>query len=140
MEKPILAKVVNGKLIWLNDSQVFLKERLGRFEGDVVSIRLDSASPKTQGQLGLYYGVWLPLIRSALIDAGFDMMGVPPTIDFTDSIVKHFCARLDGKKVVLKRNMIDEQMSKFLTNVASWASINLGLSLPEPDNRCVCTK
>jgi hypothetical protein len=131
MHDPLTAIVKDGKFLWLGQSKEVLVEYLRKLEGKTVSVMIDDVEPKTQNQLGYYYGVCLPLIRSFLIENGHDVMGVPATIEYTDYIVKHFCARLDGKKITLKRNMSKDKASQFITNVIQWAG-TLSVYIPPP--------
>jgi hypothetical protein len=131
---PIQAVVKDGRLYWIGNSRDAYYVALERYQGKTVSLTIDDIEPKTQSQLGIYYGVWLPMIRSKLIDDGFDVMGVPISLEYTDDIVKNFCARIDGKKIILKRTMSKAKMSAFLENVVRWAA-TIGVDLPSPPDK-----
>ena len=105
--------------------------------------------PKTLEQLGYYYAVVLPTIRTELINQGHTMnvfgVEVPIDKDQTDKLIKYFCARLDdegnlmihdpdnhpNRKILKKRKMSWLQGSQFLNNAIQWANSVLGCRIPK---------
>jgi hypothetical protein len=90
-------------------------------------------TPKTLEQLGYYYAVILPTACQGLKEAGHEVMGIPPTKDQTDAILKHFCAVVrEGGEIVNKRDMTKMECMEFITNCIVWCAKNLGCVIPEP--------
>ncbi len=106
-------------------------------------------APKTLEQLGYYYAVVLPTIRTELINQGHTMnvFGVEVAIDKdqTDKLIKYFCARLDeegnlmihdpvnhpNRKILRKRKMSKLQASQLIDNAIQWANGVLQCQIPE---------
>ena len=130
----IYGQVQSGSIVRVEAQEILRAQFISTLrDGDLVSEDIKQfRPPKSHEQMGYYFSVILPLIRSELIDRGFDVMGVPVTIDQTDAIIKHYCARIEGRQIVLKRNMNLDDASKFIDNVIRWAAITLNIAIPEP--------
>ena len=106
--------------------------------------------PKTQKQLGWYYGCVLPTIHSRLIELGYciDIFGrkIPINREDAHKIIKEFCARLgpDGKlysnenypsaPVVDVHDMDRSQQSQFTKNAIAFGNNRLQCNIPEEPN------
>ena len=99
--------------------------------------------PKTNPQLGYWFGVVIPHAVAVLIEAGHDTLyeitvgdlkvGVATTKDTVDLLFKTlFRERLRLAKQPWKRNMTTEQMSALIDFGLMWLVTTFGFVVPEP--------
>jgi len=108
----------------LNKPKVFDAYCAGQKDGDYyITIHKVKGSPKTLEQLGYYYAVIVPTAFKQMVEDGNEKMvvkvgdkfkEVPLTEDVVDLLLKEACAKFDGKKVTLKRNMSKLECSEFI--------------------------
>lgn len=133
-QQPLIAMAVRGKLEWQHYSALLLRSRLEELDGQWVRVTLEPVAKqhKTLKQLGYYFAVILPAVHRELLRQGYDCMGVPITQSQADEIIKHYCGRIDGNEIILKRNMSKEQATRFIDNCIRWSAEVLNIAIPEP--------
>jgi hypothetical protein len=147
------ATIKDGK-VHIGNKRVFDAYISGlKYSNISVVIKKRTGKQKTLSQLGLYYGLWIPIIKDELIRengedsitvnvAGFDEE-VLIDKDFVDDFLKKHCARIDEDEVLriatandkrevhLKRNMSKMEAMMFLNNVKEFCARDLHITLPE---------
>lgn len=142
--------IKSGKFL-LNRPKVFDAYALGQQDGNYyIVLHKTKGSPKTLEQLGYYYAVIVPTAFKQMVEDGNEKMivkigdkfkEVPITEDVVDLLLKETCAKLDGQKVTLKRNMSKSECSEFIDRVIRWCARYLHCVIPpsdtENDNKAV---
>lgn len=142
MQPEFYGKINKGWFLF-NKPKVFRAYTQGLKDGDYyIVLHKQKGSPKTLEQLGYYYAVIVPTAFKQMVEDGNEKMvikvggkfkEVPITEDVVDLLLKEACAKLDGKKVTLKRNMSKQECSEFIDRVIRWCARWLHCVIPEPD-------
>lgn len=112
-------------------------------KGRALRVEVKSQSSKTKEQLGYYWSVVLPRVREGMREHGNEMsleavnqflnekfFCVTQTASWTDAQgVQHVHILRTAKS---KSGASKDQMSLFLNEVIRWASVELGVFIPEP--------
>ena len=142
MQPEFHGKIKSGRFI-LNRHKVFNAYCTGQKDGNYyVTLHKVKGTPKTPEQLGYYYAVIVPTAFKQMVADGNEKMVVkvgdkfkeiPLTEEVVDLLLKEACAKLDGKKVTLKRNMSKQDCLKFIDRVIRWCATWLHCVIPPPD-------
>lgn len=135
----------DGKLEWYPHQRVIYSAIVGKMhDGDTAEITIKKQRPKkTRNQLGYWYGVLIPFAVDALRDSGHDTLfeisvgdlktGVATDKDSTDLLMKTlFKVHLGSDRLLLKRDMDTETMSRLIDFTLRWLAENLGAIAPVP--------
>ena len=104
--------------------------------------------PKTNAQLGYWYGVLMPFASDELRSAGHNTLfdvgvgsvktGVDTCPDTADLLLKTlFRAHRNLERLPLKRNMSDSEMGELIDFALAWLAENLGAIAPLPEKEAV---
>ena len=112
-------------------------------KGRAVKVEVKSLSSKTKEQLGFYWGIVLPRIQQGMEEHGNEMSLAEINQFLND---KFFC---NVKTVVWKKGLDEhihtvriprsksgatiDEMSEFIERVIRWASVDLGVYIPSPN-------
>jgi hypothetical protein len=136
-----MQKGKDGLLHFCGDVQKRLYEQLvaGLPDGAVMEVTIAKRRhPKTQAQLGYYYGVLMPFACEALREAGYNSLAtlevdLEVNRDTTDMMFKRlFQVANNLERLPMKRRFTDEEMGRLIDFVADWLARNLQVTAPEP--------
>lgn len=113
-------------------------------KGRAVRVEIKSTASKTTDQLGYYWGVVLPRIRQGMQENGNEL-GLAQINQMLNE--KFFCITntaswMDAKGVQhvhvirtprSKSGATKDEMARFLDEVIRWASVELGVYIPDPN-------
>ena len=111
--------------------------------GRAVNVKVTTAATKTKDQLGYYWGVMLPKVQEGLKEFGNEMSLAEVNAFLNDKFFSN------SMTVIIKRGLNEyyytirtprsksgatiDEMSEFIENVIRWASVDLGVSIPTPN-------
>ena len=112
-------------------------------KGRAVNVKVTTAATKTKDQLGYYWGVMLPKVQEGLKEFGNEMSLAEVNAFLNDKFFSN------SMTVIIKRGLNEyyytirtprsksgatiDEMSEFIENVIRWASVDLGVSIPTPN-------
>lgn len=133
------AKVISGNLIF--DRVADFYRSLSVFDGQEVEVEIRKRKKnRSQNQNRFYWGVFLPAVKSALIDIGYWMANEEQVHDLlklkflkTTSINENTGEVMEILGTTTDMSTTDFEM--YLTQVRVWAAEYLGATLPVPNEQ-----